>query len=706
MEFGKMQIKSVPAIGNADGPNTETHHDTYRILCLLTAVLNPAFGIVYHYTDPSAIDPLWARLLLSVPFLGLFVFSYVSGWVRRHLIRLVHGFFYLLPPFYAGLTAINNYAPNYTIGLLFVLTATGVAVSLGARRSGPLIRYLAYGALVTVLGIFLVEEPEVSYSLLSISSFSTVFVIYVVANSKLRAEDVMQQTAHRYQTLMNSANDAIFIADYDADLLVNANEKALELTGRSLDEIRRMRPYELFPEEQRETCKAILYDHALNGTPIAIDLYVEHRNGETIPVEVSASVIEVDGRKLIQGIFRDVTERHRYEAHLVEAKEQAEELLQLKTSLLNNMSHELRTPLAGILGYAELLTSQGDEKHRTYAERIALSAKRLQQTLNSVLDLAELESGRTMLERKEVDLVSEVRQVVKLHEQLAYDKSLELRVVAHPESIPARIDPVCLNRVLTNLISNAVKFTNEGYVKVVVEGSESEVEICVTDTGVGIQPNFLPHVFDEFRQESSGLSRSHEGNGLGLAITKRLVELMDGRIEVRSEKNFGSTFRVILPRKLSEDDDAPESQAKVPLIDVKRAEGKRVLIVEDDPYMRELMEQQLNDPYRTVATASPDAALRAAKSEPFDVLLLDINLGRKQSGIDVLRKIRLASQNTNTPAIAVTAYAMPGDRDYFLSAGFDAYIGKPFSRNQLLNIIAEALDAREKGLIEGSLGKS
>ncbi|HEX7072196.1 MAG TPA: PAS domain S-box protein [Rhodothermales bacterium] len=248
-------------------------------------------------------------------------------------------------------------------------------------------------------------------------------------------------------------------------------------------------------------------------------------------------------------VARDITERKEYERNLIAAKDEAEEMNRLKTAFLANMSHEIRTPLTSIIGFAEVLSEEAAENEREFASLIRNSGRRLMETLNSVLDLAQLESEALKLDPVPIDVMEPVRDTLELFKAQAEDRGLYLEAEAdQPGPVTARLDRVGLSRILINLVSNAVKFTHQGGVRIYVRTEENHVHITVKDTGVGISREFLPHLFDEFKQESSGLSRNYEGSGLGLTITKRLVELMDGAIDVESEKGKGTVFVVTFPR--------------------------------------------------------------------------------------------------------------------------------------------------------------
>ncbi|ACY48735.1 sensor histidine kinase [Rhodothermus marinus] len=220
-----------------------------------------------------------------------------------------------------------------------------------------------------------------------------------------------------------------------------------------------------------------------------------------------------------------------------------------KETILSTTTHELRTPLSAILGFASVIKEETDNPlHKEFLEHIEESGHRLLATINDILDLARLRSGSMVVRRVPVEVTETVQKVYKLLEPLARKKGLDFRMELPPEPLRVFGDPSAVERVLTNLVGNAIKFTPEGEVVISVTADEKHVRIAVRDTGVGISEEFLPHIFDEFRQESSGADREFEGSGLGLAIASRLVKLMEGEIEVVTEKGKGSTFTVVLPR--------------------------------------------------------------------------------------------------------------------------------------------------------------
>jgi PAS domain S-box-containing protein len=257
----------------------------------------------------------------------------------------------------------------------------------------------------------------------------------------------------------------------------------------------------------------------------------------------------------------DLTERKERMQKLVEAKERAEEMNRLKSAFLANMSHEIRTPLTSIIGFAEVLGEEIEGRKGEMASLIHRSGMRLKQTLTSVLDLARLEEDEVSLSLDRTDLTEPIRETVNLLRPQVEDNDLDLRLNLPNAPVTAVVDEAAFDRVLTNLVTNAIKFTEEGRVTVALRATPETAELTVADTGVGISESFLQRIFGAFEQESEGKMREYEGIGLGLTITKRLIDLMNGTIDVDSTKGEGTTVAVALPR-FEEEAPSPPSTAE------------------------------------------------------------------------------------------------------------------------------------------------
>jgi PAS domain S-box-containing protein len=422
------------------------------------------------------------------------------------------------------------------------------------------VRRVLRGESVHTVVRFNERDVEIWYSPLEDGQGQVVGAIGVCADisERIDADRALRESERRWRSLVEQASDAILVARYDGPF-VEVNSRACEMTGYTRDELLGMR-FEEIDAFQSLLPRLQARDQTSRLAPLRFEMEFRRKDTSTFPVEVSVAVIEAD---LVLAIVRDITERRVHEQELICAKERAEEMSRLKTAFLANMSHEIRTPLTAIIGFADLLADEVSDEGREFARLIRKNGQRLLQTLASVLDLAGLESQTTRLQPEPIEIAGLLRDAIELFQPVAVDKGLELRLetcTVEPTYVFA--DRAALDRAFSNLISNALKFTHTGDVRVHLRPSGRTVRVQVEDTGVGIDSAFLPHIFDEFMQESSGLARNFEGSGLGLTVTKRLLDLMGGTISVESRKGRGTTFSVTLPRIHPNTDVAPSEVAQ------------------------------------------------------------------------------------------------------------------------------------------------
>ncbi len=366
------------------------------------------------------------------------------------------------------------------------------------------------------------------------------------------ADEARRESEARYRLLVEQFPEPIVV--HDGEQIMYANPAAAAFAGaHSAGELKGRNIFDFshsdsLPDARRRVAAVI--NEGRRVEPQELKLVMP--DGRIIFVEVISGPVRFEGRNASQVLLRDITRQKQHKQALIEARDRAEEMSKLKSAFLANMSHEVRTPLTGILGFAAILKEELEDDKRELAGYIHQSGERLLETLNSVLDLARLEANEVQLNPEEVDIVQEMRESAIVFRPLAAQQNLEIHLEA-PEALTIYSDRICLHRIVSNMISNAIKFTDEGdiYVRLAKEGNE--LVISVRDTGPGIQEDFIPYVFDEFKQGSSGLSRRHQGSGLGLAITKRLVNRLQGVISVESEEGKGSTFIVRVPARLDTD---------------------------------------------------------------------------------------------------------------------------------------------------------
>lgn len=363
----------------------------------------------------------------------------------------------------------------------------------------------------------------------------------------------------KFRSLIQNSSDVVTVVDFDGNFdfaspsvkMVLGYEPDV-LQGKNLSLFVHEADIEIilkFLKRLRNAEKANSLEN-----PRKLEFRFEHAEKGWVYLEAVGSYINVDG--FSKGMVinaRDITDRKRIEMELRQAKHKAEEMNRLKTTFLSNISHEIRTPLTGIMGFSSILESELEDKdHLSMVENISKSGYRLLETVDAVLDLALLESSKIEVELEPVNLSREVEQAVRMLAALAIEKSLRIKIVAKNDSDEVHMDKRLLAIILNHIIGNAIKFTHKGSVTITVdrenvyndhtETRTSFAIIEVKDTGVGMEESFIPHIFDEFKQESEGNTRKYEGAGIGLSIAKRLLDLMSGTVKVESVLNKGSTF--------------------------------------------------------------------------------------------------------------------------------------------------------------------
>lgn len=363
------------------------------------------------------------------------------------------------------------------------------------------------------------------------------------------AEEALRESERRFRLVAENARDVIMLHDAVGNTLW-ASPSVAEVFGRTPEQVCALSAFDVIHPDDAEAVHAH-HTALLAGTNRGPITYrVRHADGHYIWMESLVQAI-YDGDVLtrIQSSSRDVTEQVARNRELKRAKQDAEEADHLKSALLANMSHEIRTPLTAIIGFAEVLKEElGSTHHQRFATLIHDSSRRLMQTLDSVLQLSKLEAGIVTLESEPIDLGAEVLDTVELLRPHAERRGVDLRMTTDPSLPRGEWDDGAVHRIVQNLVGNAIKFTEEGgTVTVSVRHRGDHAQIEVSDTGIGIDEDFLPDIFEPFRQESAGMGRSHEGSGLGLAIVRRLVEIMGGTTSVDSTKGVGTTFTIRLP---------------------------------------------------------------------------------------------------------------------------------------------------------------
>jgi PAS domain S-box-containing protein len=453
-------------------------------------------------------------------------------------------------------------------------------------------------------------------------------------------------------------------------------------------------------EEVKELWETILAGKSWRG-----DLLNKKKNGELFWESTTISPIKNEGGEITHfiAIKLDITEKKNLLDDLILSKDRAEESSRLKSSFLSNMSHELRTPLIAILGYSEAITDEAkDETTAEMARIIYKGGKRLLDTLNLILNLSRIEAGRLELQKEEADVASVLDEVIDLFSELAAKKGLYIKKEFTASRTKTKTDKMILGQVFNNLLNNGIKYTSKGGVTVSIEntgGGGDWISISFRDTGIGISTDKQELIWEEFRQASEGYSRGFEGTGLGLTITKKFTEKLGGTISVHSEVGTGSVFTVKIPiveeSALNKIETFKED--KTPVVSSgthTKSHIPKILLVDNDPVAVNYLKLVLKDSYQIDVCINGLSSIEKAKENKYDLILMDINLGKGMSGTDAVKRIRELSGYKNTPIAAITAHAMDGDREEFISAGCTHYISKPYARNTLLGLLNNILEKK------------
>jgi signal transduction histidine kinase/CheY-like chemotaxis protein len=380
------------------------------------------------------------------------------------------------------------------------------------------------------------------------------------------------------------------------------------------------------------------------------------------------------------------------------ARAEVERVSLMKDEFLATLSHELRTPLNAVLGWSEILLAgvRDPADLNRGLETIARNARAQAQLIEDLLDMSRIVSGKIRLDVQRTDLVSVVDAAVDAVKPSADARAIVVRKIVDPLAGPVFGDPNRLQQIVWNLLSNAVKFTPKGgWVQVLVARINSHVEITVSDSGPGVSPEFLPHVFERFRQADASTTRKHGGLGLGLAIVKQLVELHGGTVKVENGgPGAGASFTVSLPPGAVRDDaskrEHPAAGRMPALREAVYLAGIKVLVIDDEPDARDLIKWVLeNARAEVVVGSSATAGLELLESQQPDVVISDIGMPERD-GYQFIRDVRSleAANGGKTPAIALTAFARSEDRTRALLAGYQIHLSKPIEPQELVATVA------------------
>ena len=565
-------------------------------------------------------------------------------------------------------------------------------------------------ALIACLSLYLYQRREQAYGRL----------LSARAAERTRAERELRESAARYQAVTESANEAIVSVD-GSGMFVDWNPAFEKLFGYSESEISGQGLKLVIPQRYQQRHQEGMARRLADGaTPLggkSIELTARRRDGSEFSMELTVAAWKTEQGRFFTGILRDITERKRIASQLAEQKGNLEQLVasrtaelqraleaakladQTKDAFLANMSHELRTPLNAVIGMANLARGGASEpKQRDYLDKIITSGRHLNRVVNDLLDLSKIAAGKMAVETVAFrlrDLVMRSRSVMA---HRAAEKGLVLA-----ETIAAEVpevllgDPLRIEQIILNLLANAIKFTPAGRVDLAIgvparEGDRVCLDIDVRDTGIGMRPADLERLFQPFFQADLSASRSYGGTGLGLTISRRLAQMMGGDISVDSREGAGSAFRVRIWLGLGDPAQLPPSD---PLLDApapSRYRDVRVLVAEDQPLNREIVEALLAK-VGIVSCAAENGQqaldiLDQSGAGAFDLVLMDVQMPIID-GLSLTRTLRRRSEFAALPIIGMTAHTMEHEKRIGFEAGMNDHIGKPFDNASFYRTLAK-----------------
>jgi len=535
---------------------------------------------------------------------------------------------------------------------------------------------------------YLVNEPGLEPYVIGFSQNIT---------ERIYAEKALKRSEEKYRGIIENMNLGMTEIDTE-ERIIYANQRFCIMSGYDLDELVGKKATDLFLEGTKQKLMSNHIFQRQYGITKSYEVAVKTKNNEDHWWLISAEPLlnEDESVRGTIGVHLDITKQKKLQQQLREEKSDADKSSKSKDIFLTNMSHEIRTPLNAIMGLGKLLSkSDVNAQQKYYLNGIESASENLLGIINDLLDFSKIEAGKITIENISFNLENICKQVVNILMHKTEEKGLLLTQEVDERIAPVLLgDPYRINQVFMNMLSNAIKFTEHGSISLkaslLEEGDDwQKILITIQDTGIGIKEEYINHLFDKFTQEDETVVRKFGGTGLGMSITKQLMELMGGSISVESKKNVGTT--IILNFNCKIGISRVIEKKKTIKNDTSNISGKRILLVEDNNLNRLLAHTILTE-YGAMVTEALNGveSIELMKKHTFDIVLMDIQMP-VMDGIQATKIIR-KEINATIPIIALTANAIKGKLEEFLNAGMDDFIYKPYDEIKLVNPIAKWLN--------------
>jgi PAS domain S-box-containing protein len=508
-----------------------------------------------------------------------------------------------------------------------------------------------------------------------------------------RAEELLKQSELNYRNIYDNALEGIFQISLEGKIM-GCNESFARMLGYSsttevIKSVNEMVDQIWENEDERnQFASQFEKQDIVQGH----EYQFRRTDGSVFWVSLNAKLVRDEkGHKLYyEGFLEDIDNRKKTELELIKSKEKAEESERLKSAFLANMSHEIRTPMNGIIGFTELLKEQNlsAEEQQEFIQTIQKSGARMLNTINSIVDISKIESRLMQVTIKETNINEQIEFIYKFFSPEIENKGLQFifKIGLPSKEAIIKTDSEKIYAILTNLVKNAIKFTDKGSIEVGYEKKGEFLEFFVKDTGEGISPTQIHVIFDRFRQGSESLSRNYEGSGLGLSISKSYTEMLGGNMWVESEEGKGSIFYFTIPYTSMSNERTEAESDNLLKKNGFQIKNLNIMVVEDDDTSFSLLKRTLQKiTYKVLRAGNGIDAIKICQDNPdLDLILMDVRMP-KMDGYEATRKIR--QFNKNVIIIAQTAYGFLGEREKAIESGCNDYISKPINIALLIELI-------------------